>query len=143
MLIRDMSVGDPDDVQSLSHLFDDEAQLDATRTFLAEPRHHLFVAYEDDAAIGFVTGVEMTHPDKGTEMFLYELGVDESARNRGVGTALVTALADAARANGCYGMWVLTERDNVAAVRTYQRAGGGEPSDHVMIDWTFGDVSSR
>ena len=119
MEIRDVSQGEPDDVVALSHLFDDEAQLDATRTFLADPSHHLFVAFDEGAAVGFVTGVEMTHPDKGTEMFLYELGVDESARNRGVGTALVTALADAARARGCFGMWVLTERDNVAAVRTY------------------------
>ncbi len=134
-----MSQGEPDDVVALSHLFDDEAQLDATRTFLADPSHHLFVAFDEGAAVGFVTGVEMTHPDKGTEMFLYELGVDESARNRGVGTALVTALADAARARGCFGMWVLTERDNVAAVRTYRRAGGAEPTDHVMIDWTFED----
>ncbi len=134
-----MSQGEPDDVVALSHLFDDEAQLDATRTFLADPSHHLFVAFDEGAAVGFVTGVEMTHPDKGTEMCLYELGVDESARNRGVGTALVTALADAARARGCFGMWVLTERDNVAAVRTYRRAGGAEPTDHVMIDWTFED----
>ena len=44
-----------------------------------------------------VTGVETTHPDKGTEMFLYELAVDEAARDRGVGRALVAALADLAR----------------------------------------------
>ena len=137
MLIRDMSQGDPNDVLALSHLFDDAAQLDATRRFLAEPGHHLLVASAGGTAVGFVTGVQMTHPDKGTEMFLYELGVDEAERNRGVGTALVEALVDVARSAGCYGMWVLTDRDNVAAVRTYRRAGGGEPSDQVMIDWTF------
>ena len=27
----------------------------------------------------------MCHPDKGTEMLLYELGVDESYRRRGIG----------------------------------------------------------
>jgi ribosomal protein S18 acetylase RimI-like enzyme len=62
----------------------------------------------------------MTHPDKGTEMFLYELGVDENARNRGVGTALVAALADRARRAACYGMWVLTDQDNDAAIRAYK-----------------------
>ena len=120
---------------ALSHLFDGEAQLDATRSFLADRRHRLFVAYDDGAAIGFVTGVETTHPDKGTEMFLYELGVDESARNRGIGTALVRALADAARASGCFGMWVLTEPDNEAARRTYGSAGGADRGESIMLDW--------
>ena len=48
-----------------------------------------------DRPVGMISGVETTHPDKGTEMFLYELGVDEDARRRGVATALVNALADA------------------------------------------------
>ena len=92
MVVRDLSDGDDDAVMSLSHLFDGAARVEATRRFLADPDHHLLVAYDGGEAVGFVTGVEMTHPDKGTEMFLYELGVDESARpgsrngaRRGVG----------------------------------------------------------
>jgi hypothetical protein len=38
------------------------------------------VAYDGERPVGMVTGVETTHPDKGTEMFLYELAVDETAR---------------------------------------------------------------
>ena len=98
-----MAEGDDEAVDSISYLFDDESQTAATARFLNAPGHHLLVAYDDTTAVGFVTGVEMTHPDKGTEMFLYELGVDEGARNRGVGTALVAALADRARSAGCYG----------------------------------------
>jgi hypothetical protein len=37
----------------------------------------------DDVDVGFVTGVEMTHPDKGTEMFLYELSVARLLRHVG------------------------------------------------------------
>ena len=88
-------------------LFDDAPEEQATRRFLAEPTHHLLVAYDEaDTPMGFVSGVELTHPDKGTEMFLYELGVDESARRRGVGRTLVQALAALAREQGCYDMWV-------------------------------------
>ena len=47
------------------------------------------------------------HPDKGTEIFLYELSVEEDHRQRGIGTALVTALRELAQENVCYGMWVL------------------------------------
>jgi ribosomal protein S18 acetylase RimI-like enzyme len=98
------------------------------------------LAIEADAAVGFVTGVEMTHPDKGTEMFLYELGVDPAARNRGVGRSLVAALADVARDRGCYGMWVLTDDGNPAALRAYAAAGGvREHPDNVLLSWTFSE----
>jgi ribosomal protein S18 acetylase RimI-like enzyme len=89
--------------------------------------------------VGFVTGVEMTHPDKGTEMFVYELGVDEPARRRGTGSALVAALRDLAESRGCFGMWVVIDPDNVAARRTYARAGAGAGSAQVMLDWDFAD----
>jgi ribosomal protein S18 acetylase RimI-like enzyme len=80
----------------------------------------------------------MTHPDKGTEMFLYELAVGEQFRNRGLGRALVSELADLARERGCYGMWVLTDDGNPAALRAYVAAGGvREQPDAVLLSWTF------
>ena len=65
---------------ALGHLLDGPAREDATRRFLASPTHHLLVACVNGHAAGFITGVELTHPDTGTEMFLYELGVDERHR---------------------------------------------------------------
>ena len=127
----------PEAVKSAEHLFDASARDGATRRFLADERHHLLVAYVDGFAAGMITGVEMTHPDKGTEMFLYELGVDESFRGRGVGKALVCALADLARERDCYGMWVITDEDNEAALATYARAGGTPERDQVVLVWTF------
>jgi ribosomal protein S18 acetylase RimI-like enzyme len=126
------------DVARAASLFDHELRPDAGEEFAADPRHHLLMAIDGDAVVGFVTGVEMTHPDKGTEMFLYELGVDPDARNRGVGRSLVAALADLARDRGCYGMWVLTDDQNPAALRAYAAAGGvREHPDNVLLGWTF------
>lgn len=129
-------------VASASALYDDPAQSDAVADFVARQGHHLLLATLDDGSspVGFVTGVEMTHPDKGREMFLYELGVDEQARGLGVGAALVQALAALARESGCYGMWVLTDADNEAALRTYRRGGATEESPHVMLTWSFPDA---
>ena len=79
----------------------------------------------------------MTHPDKGTEMFLYELAVDEAWRRRGIGTGLVEALAETARAAGCYGMWVVTDEDNAAARATYEGRGARPESGQVVEVWTF------
>ncbi len=135
--IRDLSDGPTEAIAAVERLFDGPTQRAAAARFAREPGHHLLVAFEGDVPAGFVTGVEMTHPDKGTEMFLYELGVDEQFRRRGIGTALVAVLAERARSGGCSGMWVLTEGDNAAALRTYRTAGagGGEPA--VMLSWTF------
>ena len=136
--VRRLGPGDEDAVHAARSLFDDTPQAQATRRFLTEPTHHLLVAYDgSDTPVGLVSGVELTHPDKGTEMFLYELGVDESARRQGVGRTLVQALAALAREQGCYDMWVLADADNEAAQATYERAGGRQASRPVLLEWSF------
>ncbi|MFB8236864.1 GNAT family N-acetyltransferase [Kitasatospora purpeofusca] len=124
-------------VKAAAHLFDTAPEQGATERFLADERHHLLIAYLDDVPAGMVTGVEMTHPDKGTEMFLYELGVNEPYRGRGIGRALVSALADLSRERGCYGLWTLTEEGNAAARATYHRAGGTPERGQMALTWTF------
>jgi GNAT superfamily N-acetyltransferase len=139
-VIRRMEPGDDAKVVAAGHLFDGPARPDATARFLSEPGHHLLLAYDEDRPdhpVGMVTGVETTHPDKGTEMFLYELAVDEAAQGRGIGRSLVTALADLARDRGCYGMWVLTDDANPAAVQAYTAAGGTPEPLTRLIAWTF------
>ena len=130
---------DTESILAAAELFDYAPTEEWTRRFLENEGHHLLLALrEDGRAIGFVSGVEMTHPDKGTEMFLYELEVHPDHRNQGVGRALVRALADLAREHGCYGMWVLTDAENPAALAAYGAAGAGPPDDQVMLSWTFG-----
>jgi ribosomal protein S18 acetylase RimI-like enzyme len=132
------------DVALAAPLFDRQLQADAVDRFVADEAHHLLLAIEEDSVVGFVSGVEMTHPDKGTEMFLYELAVDAPVRNRGVGRSLVTALADLARERGCYGMWVLTDDGNPAALRAYTAAGGvRERPDSVLLSWSLTGGNSR
>jgi ribosomal protein S18 acetylase RimI-like enzyme len=132
-------IKDAADVHAAAPLFDDAPRVDATERFLLEPGHHLLIAYVDGEPAGMITGVEMTHPDKGTEMFLYELGVDEAHQRRGVGRALVSALATLARERDCYGMWVLTDDDNAAAMAAYRSAGGVVGETSRMLSWEFSD----
>ncbi|MER5356473.1 GNAT family N-acetyltransferase [Kitasatospora sp. NPDC002551] len=130
-----------EDVQAAGHLFDSPPLPEATARFLADDRHHLLVAYVDDVPAGMVTGVETTHPDKGTEMYLYELGVDGRFRGRGIAPALTAELADLARALGCYGMWAVTGGDNMAARSVYRRAGGvAEPGAQEVLSWSFDEA---
>jgi aminoglycoside 3-N-acetyltransferase I len=124
------------DVFSAADLFDTVPIESVTRRFLSDPTHHLLLAYDDaDRPVGMITGVETTHPDKGTEMLIYELGVAPVARLQGVGTALVDAMAELARSRGCYGMWVATENDNKAALATYRRAGADEEMTFTLLSW--------
>jgi len=124
-------------VSEAAHLFDNPPLPDALKRFLADPTHHLLIAFSADEPAGFVSGVEVTHPDKGTEMFLYELAVDTAHRHHGIGTALVRALAEVARKQGCYGMWVLVDDENAAAAATYRKADGDVESQPLMFSWRF------
>jgi ribosomal protein S18 acetylase RimI-like enzyme len=133
-----MGPGDEDRVMEAAELFDDPPQKDAMAKFLADPNHHLLIAYSHGVPVGFVSGVEVTHPDKGTEMFLYELGVEHGHRHHGIGSALVKKLGELAQEKGCYGMWVLVDDDNAAAAATYRKAGGDVESQPLLFTWKFG-----
>lgn len=119
------------------HLYDGPAREDRAARFLAAPGHLMLIAYVDDVPAGFVSGIEMLHPDKGTEMCLYELSVDPSYRRRGIGRALTRALAAVARERGCYDMWVGADRDNEAARATYRSAGASDDGVFTMLTWRF------
>jgi ribosomal protein S18 acetylase RimI-like enzyme len=117
-------------------LFDQPLRQGAVDRFLGSADHHLLLALDDDGEpVGMVSGVELTHPDKGVEMFLYELAVLERAQRRGFGTALVEALAALARERGCRGMWVLTDEDNAAGLRTYRKAGATIEEETMLLEW--------
>jgi GNAT superfamily N-acetyltransferase len=75
-----------------------------------------FVAVSRDQPIGL-----STHHIVKDECELVSL--DSLAEKRGVGTALVNAVRDAARAAGCRRLWLITTNDNLHAIRFYQKRG--------------------
>lgn len=129
--------GDEQRVKAAERLFDDPVDLRATRRFLADEANVLLIAYVDGQPAGFVTGTELTHPDKPSpELFLNELGVTEEHRGRGIGRALVARLWELAQSRGCRGMWVLTDDANPAALRAYAAAGAARSAEpQVMLEW--------
>jgi ribosomal protein S18 acetylase RimI-like enzyme len=136
--LRRLAEGDEAGLVAASSLFDRPVTVEGARRFLERPGHHLLLAETGDGtAVGFVSGVEMTHPDKGTEMFLYELGVAEGWRRRGVATRLINALADIARELGCYGMWTGTEHYNVPALAAYRSTGAALEPGTTIVVYTF------
>ena len=133
-----MGPGAEASVREAAHLFDHEVDESAVRAFLEDDRHHLLVAYVEERPAGFVTAVELLHPDKPKpEAFLYELGVDSEFRRMGVATALLDELTRLCRERGCGEMFVLTDEANEAALATYAKAGGRREADQVMFYWAW------
>lgn len=134
-LRRATTVGE---LTAAEYLFDHPVRPEWARRFLETQGHHLYLAYEGGDPVGFVSGVETVHPDKGTEMFLYELAVAEPFRRRGIGRALVRELASLARERGCYGMWVGVDTGNDVALAAYRSAGGKDDGTCTVVTWDFG-----
>lgn len=130
-----MGPGDVEAVLGAGHLFDAEPTRSWTEDALARAGHHLLVAHVDGQPAGFVSGVEIAHPDKGVEVLLYELGVDEAYRRRGIGRSLVEALADLARELGCRQMWVPIDAEDDVAEAVYRAAGAGPVEAAGILSW--------
>src|SRR4029077_17092551 len=68
---------------------------------LADPRTLMLVAFDDERPVGFVLVHDLPrgHGDR-SRLFVYEVGVTESHRRRGIGSALLARLARLARERG-------------------------------------------
>jgi ribosomal protein S18 acetylase RimI-like enzyme len=105
--------------------------------FLADDSTHLLVAFERDDPVGFVVVNELFHRHTFTRMFLvYEIGVVNEQRRRGVARALLDAVRSLAVERGLAEGFVLTNESNPAAMGLYAAAGGTRPSLDV-VEWDF------
>ena len=75
-----------------------------------------FIAVENAQRLGLAT-YEMK--DAACEL----VTLNSFAEGRGIGAALVDAVADAARDAGCRRLWLITTNDNLPALRFYQKRG--------------------
>ncbi|MEO9325186.1 GNAT family N-acetyltransferase [Nocardioides sp. C4-1] len=126
-----------EDVEAAAHLFEHDLRPDAVRRFLGDSAHHLILAYDGDKPVGMVTVIEMHYPDRGTEMFIYDMRVDESQRGRRIGHAMLDALESLAFDTQSRGVWVVTgtgER-NAGARATFKSRGATEDVDRVRYSW--------
>lgn len=130
----------PQDLLDATDLFDHDITLDSAADSLGRAGHHVFLARASDGtSIGFVSAVEMRHPDKACEMFINELGVAEPWRRQGVAQDLLRALTHLARRRGIATLWTATEPDNHAALATYRSCGADTDETAVMINIDLAD----
>lgn len=135
--VRTLVPGDEEQVLAAAPLFGNAPLPETTERLLVEPGHHLLIAYQDGTPAGFIVGIEQLQPDRGIEMFISQVAVGEQWRGRGIGRLLVELLLAIARERRCYGMWALTQQDDLGSLATYGRAGASSRAGQVMLNWEF------
>ena len=134
-----IKIVDPTIIGQLNSLLDEGTEWDWQQgeKFLKDPNNALFVAFIENKALGFLTANRLQRFDKrGAEVLLYEIGVHDDFRQRGIGKALIGAAKHWAKEAGADEAWVLTNRSNMAAIALYQSTGGtteSETPDEVMF----------
>jgi len=140
--VRRARRGDEGEVARFVEAFDSDVLPGETTRFLDDERHVLMLGYVGDRPAGFVSAVEVFHPDKQSELFLNEIGVMQRDRRRGVARALIDELREVGRELGCANMWVLTDEANTAAMNLYASTGGTWNGDRqVMFEYDLTDRS--
>lgn len=119
----------------LEDVFDYPIKSNSLKSFLNQNNHHLLCAFNDkNQVIGFVSFVEIYHPDKDTQIFVNELSVRKSYQRMKLGTHLMNQVFDYAKDHAYY-VWVATEMDNLEAINFYHSLEPKTIQKSVFFDW--------
>ena len=105
-----------------------DSDLEASREFihqrLSNNESIIFLALDDDKAIGFVQLYPLFASVALQSLWLLnDLYVDPSVRKQGTGEALMKEAEDFARETKSRGLFLRTATDNIPAQRLYERCG--------------------
>ena len=128
MIVRECHASDYAAIYNLNqNAFGYEYPLERTKERLSKilerPTDRLFVACVDDQVVGYIHGsdYECTYSDPLKNIMA--IAVDESCRGRGVGRALLSAVEDWARADGCCGVRLVSGFNRTGAHEFYLHCG--------------------
>ena len=92
---------------------------------LSKDHFHVFVAMDEDVIIGGLTAYELPmFKEEINEMFLYEIGVEENYRQKGIAAKLIHSLKKTCIEKGIKIIFVGTSDDNRPAIQLYKATGG-------------------
>jgi aminoglycoside 3-N-acetyltransferase I len=102
---------------------------------LSRPENILIVAEQNGIPTGLLLAYVLDRIDRDQKMVcIYEIGVSESFRRRGIGRALIEELKFLCKQENVMKAWVITNRANVGAVRLYESTGAAAgPARDEMI----------
>jgi aminoglycoside 3-N-acetyltransferase I len=95
------------------------------RTLLLKDDFYVIVATDNEKVIGGLTAFILPmYKEEISEIFLYEIGVNEAYRKKGVAKELIDFLKKIGVRRGIQEMYVGTEMHNIPAQKLYDRTGG-------------------
>lgn len=115
-----------------------EWNLENASKFVAHEDNIFLLAYVDNNIAGMISAYKLQRmDDRESEMFFYEIGVNKDFRRLGVARALIEELKRITKMMGVSGMFVLTNRSNLPAMKLYESTGGveSEEKDEVMFSY--------
>jgi len=93
------------------------------------------VALSDGQVIGGLVAYELDKLEQQrSEIYIYDLAVDESARRQGVATALIKHLGEIAVSRGAWVIYVQADYGDDPAIALYTKLGVREDVMHFDID---------
>ena len=85
---------------------------------------HVVAAFVENEIVGGFTGYELEmYTENATELFVYEVGVEEDYRRRGIGRGLVEAARELCVSRGLSALYIPAMADDERAVAFYAACG--------------------
>ncbi|WP_292532221.1 AAC(3)-I family aminoglycoside N-acetyltransferase [Methylocystis sp.] len=107
---------------------------DYLKTLLAKEHVIVSVAVQDGAAIGGLVAYELEKLEsRRSEIYIYDLAVDDRHRRRGVATALIESLQDIAAERRADILFVQADYGDDPAIALYEKMGIREEVLHFDI----------
>lgn len=126
VIYKKLTSRDIDAAMEMNTTFRDEfLSRESTLHFLQNPDNWLFVAISDSKIIGFAYGYALDRLDTPNKMlYINEVGIAGGYKQQGIGTNLMTALKQDAKASGIHKIFLYTDQENRGANALYQKTGG-------------------
>ncbi|HMA15462.1 MAG TPA: AAC(3)-I family aminoglycoside N-acetyltransferase [Kiloniellaceae bacterium] len=107
---------------------------DYLKRLLGDPGFVALVALDGGAVVGGLCAYELRKFEQArSELYIYDLAVDEGHRRRGIATALIEALKPIARARGAWVIYVQADHGDDPAIALYTKLGAREDVLHFDI----------
>ncbi len=108
---------------------------DYVRSYLGNPGNILLVATEGEAVVGALAAYVLQKFEQArSEIYIYDLGVEEAHRRMGIATALIEQLKSVARERGAYVIYVQADYGDDPAINLYTKLGTREDVMHFDIE---------